>query len=106
MLCLRYLALTLAFCVIAVLVPHGSASALPAGAACGADAACDKGLWCEPAAGACSAQAGMCVSIPRLCIARKKSKSYHPVCGCNSKTYSSDCFRRAQRIAKLHDGKC
>jgi hypothetical protein len=28
------------------------------------------------------------------------------VCGCNGKTYSSDCFRRAYKIAKSHDGKC
>jgi hypothetical protein len=44
--------------------------------------------------------------VPRLCFARKKSKSFQPVCGCNSKTYSNDCFRRAQRVAKSHDGKC
>ena len=98
--------MALALCVIAVLVPHGSAGALPAGAACGTGAACDKGLWCEPAEGACASQAGSCVTIPRLCFARKRSKGYRPVCGCNSKTYSSDCFRRAQKIAKLHDGRC
>ncbi|HXE87713.1 MAG TPA: hypothetical protein VN524_13070 [Hyphomicrobiaceae bacterium] len=28
------------------------------------------------------------------------------MCGCNGKTYSSDCFRRAYKIAKSHDGKC
>jgi Kazal-type serine protease inhibitor-like protein len=69
-------------------------------------AVCDKGLWCEPQAGTCGATAGVCVAIPRLCVARKKSKSFQPVCGCNSKTYSSDCFRRAYKVTKSHDGKC
>jgi hypothetical protein len=54
----------------------------------------------------CGAAEGVCVAIPRLCVARKKSKSFRPVCGCNSKTYSSDCFRRAYKIGKSHDGKC
>jgi hypothetical protein len=67
---------------------------------------CDKGLWCEPAAGMCASTAGVCVAIPRLCFARKRSKDYRPVCGCNSKTYSSDCFRRAYKVAKSHEGKC
>ena len=83
------------------------AHAVPAGQPCnGVDAVSDKGLWCEPPAGSCTATAGVCVAVPRLCFARKKSKSYQPVCGCNSKTYSSDCFRRAYKVAKLHDGKC
>lgn len=83
------------------------ADAVPAGQPCdGAGAFCDKGLWCEPPSGICTVTEGVCVAIPRLCFARKKSKSYQPVCGCNSKTYSSDCFRRAYKVAKFHDGKC
>jgi Kazal-type serine protease inhibitor-like protein len=84
------------------------AQAVPAGQVCGgpAGATCDKGLWCEPSTGACGSTTGVCVAIPRLCFARKKSKDYRPVCGCNSKTYSSDCFRRAYKVAKSHDGKC
>ncbi|MBX9590418.1 MAG: hypothetical protein K2X43_14015 [Hyphomonadaceae bacterium] len=93
-----------------------AAHAVPAGQVCGgiAGAACDKGLWCEPIAGKCASssgtqagsQAGVCVAVPKLCIARKNGKSFQPVCGCNSKTYSNDCFRRAYRVAKFHDGKC
>lgn len=82
--------------------------AVPAGQPCGgaAGAVCDKGLWCEPAAGSCASQAGVCVKVPKLCFARKNAKSFQPVCGCNSKTYSNDCFRRAYRVPKFRDGKC
>lgn len=97
---------TVALALATLMAPVGPAGAVPTGAPCGPGAACDKGLWCEPAAGSCSTPLGVCVSVPRLCFARKRSKNFHPVCGCNGKTYSSDCFRRAQRITKLHDGKC
>ena len=119
----RLFALALALALVAVLalvsMLHDKAHAVPSGQPCGgaAGAACDKGLWCEPAAGKCAsqsgqpspqsgAQSGTCVAVPKLCIVRKHSKSFQPVCGCNSKTYSNDCFRRAYRIAKFHDGKC
>ena len=84
------------------------AHAVPLGQACGGagGATCDKGLWCEPPPGMCASTAGVCVAIPRFCFARKKSRDYRPVCGCNSKTYSSDCFRRAYKVAKSHEGKC
>jgi hypothetical protein len=92
----------------ASVVPTHQAHAVPAGQACGgaSSAGCDKGLWCEPSPGLCGTTAGVCVPIPRLCFARKRSRDYKPVCGCNSKTYSSDCFRRAYKVAKSHDGKC
>jgi hypothetical protein len=93
--------------VIAVLLQN-QAHAVPVGQPCSATTgvACDKGLWCEPPAGKCAATTGVCVTVPRLCIARKKSRNFRPVCGCNRKTYSSDCFRRAYKVAKFRDGKC
>jgi hypothetical protein len=84
------------------------AHAVPAGHPCGGvgGAVCDKGLWCDPPGGMCGSTTGVCVAIPRLCFARKSSTSFKPVCGCNGKTYSSDCFRRAYKVGKNHDGKC
>ncbi|HEY1245572.1 MAG TPA: Kazal domain-containing protein [Hyphomicrobiaceae bacterium] len=102
-------ALILSTLLLASILPATQAYAVPLGQPCGlAGAVCDKGLWCEPPAGRCraAAAAGVCVAIPRLCFARKRSKSFKPVCGCNSKTYSSDCFRRAYKVGKDHDGKC
>jgi hypothetical protein len=95
--------------IVALLVLSAATQAVPLGEACGgaeAAAACDKGLWCEPSPGACASSAGVCVKVPRLCIARKHGKSFQPVCGCNNKTYSNDCFRRAYIVAKARDGKC
>jgi hypothetical protein len=106
---MKIAALIVSALIAASTMAGAPAHAVSLGQACGgtAGSTCDKGLWCEPPPGACSAaQEGMCVAIPRLCIARKRSKSFRPVCGCNSKTYSSDCFRRAYKIGKSHDGKC
>jgi hypothetical protein len=99
---------TLATLLALVLLAGVRAHAVPVGEACGAEtgAVCDRGLWCEPPIGTCVATTGVCVAVPRFCIAHKKSRSYRPVCGCNNKTYSSDCFRRAYKVAKLRDGKC
>ncbi len=105
---MKFVALILSTLLAASAVATRQAHAVPLGQACGGvgGAMCDKGLWCEPPAGMCASTAGVCVAIPRLCFARKKSKGFQPVCGCNSKTYSSDCFRRAYKVAKYHDGKC
>jgi len=105
---MKIVAWAVIFVLVATVVARDQAQAVPAGEACGpfVGAACDKGLWCEPPTGMCAAMSGVCVAVPRICVARKRSKSFRPVCGCNSKTYSSDCFRRAYKIAKHRDGKC
>jgi len=68
------------------------------GAACPADQYCNY-----PASAQCGAAdaTGFCDVKPSGC-----DDYLQPVCGCNGKTYSSDCFRRAYKIAKSHDGKC
>jgi hypothetical protein len=113
---IRFSTLVFAMALLALgtIVAVPQAHAVSAGQPCGGvvEGTCDKGLWCEPAVGKCPSstqsadQSGTCVTVPKLCIARKRSKNFEPVCGCNSKTYSSDCFRRAYRVGKHHDGKC
>lgn len=102
---MKIVAWTFVSLLAASIVLKNQAHAVPVGQACGA-AACDKGLWCEPPTGMCASTAGVCVAVPRICVARKKSKGFRPVCGCNSATYSSDCFRRAYKVGKYSDGKC
>jgi hypothetical protein len=104
----RIVAPALAILLAGALLPARSAHAVPAGEPCGTDAGaiCDKGLWCEPPTGKCASTSGVCVTVPRFCFVRKNSKSFRPVCGCNNKTYSSDCFRRAYKVTKSRDGKC
>jgi hypothetical protein len=105
---MRFLIVCLIVMSATVPLTHSRAVAAKLGQACGgADAAiCEKGLWCEPAAGLCAGALGICVQVPRFCVSRKKTNSFRPVCGCNNKTYSNDCFRRAYRVPKFHDGKC
>jgi hypothetical protein len=105
---MKIFALAFIFLLAILVLMENQAYAVAVGQPCGpaVGVVCDQGLWCEPPAGMCASTTGVCVAIPRICIARKNSKSFRPVCGCNSKTYSSDCFRRAYKVAKHHDGKC
>lgn len=67
-------------------------------------ASCAADQFCEYATGLCKVieATGVCTSKrPTVC-----SEIYQPVCGCDGKTYSSDCMRIASGIAKLSDGAC
>ncbi|MBV8848656.1 MAG: hypothetical protein JOZ16_03630 [Methylobacteriaceae bacterium] len=81
------------------------ANAVPAGAACGGffGIQCDPGSFCNLPTGTCGRfdLLGSCEGIPRFC-----TRIYKPVCGCDGRTYSNDCVRRAAGVSKVHDGRC
>jgi len=65
---------------------------------------CDQGLWCEHAPGQCKVADGAGACAPEegiMCDA-----IYHPVCGCDGKTYGNDCERRTAKAQLDHVGEC
>lgn len=44
---------------------------------------------------------GVCKPVPELCY-----ELYQPVCGCDGKTYSNDCWRVMARVQRDHQGEC
>jgi hypothetical protein len=44
---------------------------------------------------------GTCKKPPKTCL-----KDWDPVCGCDGKTYSNDCFRRANSVFSSTPGEC
>lgn len=67
--------------------------------ACISDKDCGKWQFCEYLG--CSAPSGRCVNVPQNCLAL-----WNPVCGCDGRTYSNDCYRRKARVSEDYYGEC
>jgi hypothetical protein len=77
-------------------------------AKCNTDSDCPNDNWfCQFKVGDCQGEdEGLCV--------RKKSEAAcvgtggidFNVCGCDSQTYLSDCWRKNAGVSKMHEGPC
>ena len=83
--------------------PDASAAKLPISCGGFIGATCAPGQFCQAPAGQCftTILAGTCTPVPRQCI-----NLVRQVCGCDGRTYNSDCLRRQARVSKAHDGRC
>ncbi len=77
----------------------------PGGIPCGgaATAACPTGQFCDLTAGKCGVADVGGVCRPRTTVC---TKDYRPVCGCDGKTYASECVRSGAGVQKDHEGEC
>jgi|GEM_PF-2621349 len=74
----------------------------PACDVCETDEACLVGEWCARDVGQCGDFEGLCSPKPTLCDELKATQ----VCGCDNKTYPSNCKAHGSGVNILHKGPC
>jgi hypothetical protein len=70
---------------------------------------CGKSQFCKfPIATKCGSgdQTGTCTAIPQTCTSSPAPAIYLPVCGCDNKTYSSECDANNHGVSVAHSGQC
>ena len=75
---------------------------LPFDIPCQDNAPCGKEEFCEKKTGDCDG-AGVCIKRPESC---PLYFIYDPVCGCDGKTYDSECAAAMEGVSVLHKGRC
>jgi hypothetical protein len=92
-------------CILGCALGFSGANAANLDEACGGPThiTCNSALYCQVAAGQCSAPdaAGTCVKAPDFCM-----RVSRPVCGCNGKTYANECDARHAKAAIDTSGAC
>ncbi len=64
---------------------------------------CPEGSFCEYPEGTCGLLSfdGVCIDFPNMC-----PEYYSPICGCDSQTYTNDCYRQSAGVSACHRGEC
>jgi hypothetical protein len=77
-----------------------ASGAEPAGKDCKGNGQCRTKQYCAKTAGDCKGT-GACKARPEVC-----TEIFKPVCGCNGKTYSNECFAAMAGVNVASEGAC